>query len=170
MSMLLSLALLMTVVPGDSCATPTAATSLTPTYAGRELDQAVHAALRRWARPSKADVEPAAREFLALYQNVQKDTTLAFVMRKQLAAKLRYRLASLVRDLDDDNALPASVAAAKARGVLAQRAGGPNPAQGGGAAQNDASDSDLAELIQSVIAPTSWERLGGLGTIRGWKR
>ena len=79
MSMLLSLALLMTVAPGDSCATPTAATSLTPTYAGRELDQAVHAALRRWARPSKADVEPAAREFLALYQNVQKDTTLAFV-------------------------------------------------------------------------------------------
>ena len=95
MSMFFSLALLMTVAPGDSCAMSSAATSLTPTYVGRELDQAVHAALRRWANRSKANVEPAAREFLAFYQNVQKDRTLAFVTRKQLAAKLRYRLAAL---------------------------------------------------------------------------
>ncbi len=129
----------MTVAPGDSCATPSAATSLTPTYTGRELDQAVHAALRRWANV-EGRRRTGRQRVPALYQNVQKDTTLAFVTRKQLAAKLRYRLAALVRDLDDDNALPASVAAAKARGVLAQRAGGPNPAQGGGAGQDDAND------------------------------
>ena len=110
---------------------------------------------------------------LALYENVQKDRALAFVTRKQLTATLRYRLAALVRQMDRDDAQPASVTAAKVRGVLAQRAGGlnQNPAQGGGTAgQDDASYGDLAELIQSVIAPTSWERLGGPGTIRGWKR
>jgi hypothetical protein len=175
MSTLLSLALLMAAAPGDVSSLPTApsaAKSAAPIYTGRELDQAVHAALRRWARPSKAEVEPAARALLALYENVRKDRTLAFVTRKQLTATLRYRLAALVRQMDGDDAQPASVTAAKVRGVLAQRAGGlnQNPAPGGAAGQDDASYGDLAELIQSVIAPASWERAGGLGTIRGWKR
>ena len=136
MSTLLSLALLMAVAPGDASTLPTAlspAKSSAPTYTGRELDQAVHAALRRWAHPSKTEVEPAARVLLALYENVQKDRALAFVIRKQLTTTLRFRLAALVRQMDGDNAQPALVTAANVPGVLAQRAGGlnQNPAQGG---------------------------------------
>ncbi len=179
MSMLFSIALLMAVAPGDAStapAAPAAEKSQAPALAGRELDQAVHAALRRWANPSKDNVEPAAREFLTLYQDLRKDTTLAWKTRKHLALKLRSRLTSLVKQMeqaDADDQQPDTVDAAQVRGVLAQRGGGQGQAPGGGAGQNAAGNgayNDLVELIQSVIAPTSWERAGGPGVIRGWWR
>jgi hypothetical protein len=63
--------------------------------AGKELTAAVRAALRRWARPSNAQADQAAREFLALYQQLQEDTQIGPATRQELRQTVRTRLAHL---------------------------------------------------------------------------
>ena len=136
MSVLFAVVVLTAVAPGNASAAGTRAETeasvASPHFTGHELDRAVHAALRHWAKPAKNDAEPAAIELLALYQDMSRDTTLAFVTRKHLAGKLRFRLVALRRQAENDSdAGPHSVAVAKVRGILAQDGGGPGPAQDG---------------------------------------
>ena len=62
---------------------------------GYELRDAIRAALRRWARPADADAQKAAREFLALYSELQADDQLARSQKEQLRIQLRSRLGQL---------------------------------------------------------------------------
>lgn len=73
--------------------------------------------------------------------------------------------------------IAALLAAGPNNGMLAQRGGG-WAALGGvqmagesGVGDADVADNtgnDLAEVIQTTVAPESWERMGGRGTIRYW--
>jgi len=170
---------------------------LVPPRIGRELESAIHTALRRWAKPTETQAKPAARDFLVLYNELQRDTVLARTTRNQLAAKLRGRLAALAQQIEKQQATanerpaadrPGSVDFAGKDGVLAQRGGGwgqPGGFGGGmgvggggmgfgggmggqGAVKDDAGD-DLVELIQKTISPGSWDRNGGPGSIYYWR-
>ena len=93
-------ALALALGPADSAAQtdspPSAAenTASTP-LAGKELSVAVRAALRRWARPSDSQADQAAREFLALYRQLQEDRQLGPATRADLRQTVRARLAHL---------------------------------------------------------------------------
>ena len=56
-------------------------------------------------------------------------------------------------------------------GNLAQQGGGQGFAPGGQGAQAPADDAgqDLVEMIQAVIAPTTWDSVGGNGSIYYWR-
>jgi hypothetical protein len=66
-------------------------------------------------------------------------------------------------------ALPGGVLAQRGRGRGAQ----PGMGMAGGLRGQQPADydagNDLAEVIQTAIAPNSWERNGGPGTIRYWR-
>jgi hypothetical protein len=157
---------------------------LVPLRTGRELQSAIHAALRRWAKPTEVQAEPAARDFLALYNDLQHDTVLARTTRDQLNAKLRGRLAALAQQIDKQRAAankrpaterPGSVDLAAKNGVLAQWGGGGGQpggfggAMGGQGAVKDDAGEDLVDLIQKTISPGSWDRNGGPGSIYYWR-
>jgi hypothetical protein len=215
MSVLLLMAALLAAAPNDGAASPAPAATEKPQAAprtGRELEQAISAALGRWAKPSEDQAEPAAREFLALYKELQADTSLARSTRDLLSLKLRSRLAALEAQIAKakgdspvfvdtktgtvpKQAVPRrprdagqtdSAGVAAQQQVLAQMGGmrgwGPQPGPFGGPglcggqpapgplgpANNDAGE-DLVELIQTTIAPSTWQRVGGPGTIYYWR-
>ncbi len=104
----------------------------TPALSGHQLDQAVHDALRHWAKPSEDQLEPAARELLNLYGDLQRDTALAKSTRARLTSKVRGRLADLAEKLGRrvakdraDAQRPKSVDRAGKDNALAQLAGPP---------------------------------------------
>jgi hypothetical protein len=158
---------------------------LVPPRSGRELEQAAHAALRHWARPTDRDAEVAAREFLVLYKELKDDTRLPAAQREELRGKIRGRLAQLSqllarRDARQTrlakNQAPAVPTIGKPLGVLAQQApaggmGGVGGGMGGGPAQaDDDYGPSLVELIQTTIAPTTWDVNGGPGSIYYWRQ
>ena len=163
---------------------------LVPPRTGRELESAIHTALRRWAKPTEVQAEPAARDFLALYNELQRDTVLARTTRDQLTAKLRGRLASLAQQIEKQQTAankrpaterPGSVDLAAKDGVLAQWGGGGGQpggfgggmgfggAMGGQGTVKDDAGEDLVDLIQKTISPGSWDRNGGPGSIYYWR-
>jgi hypothetical protein len=198
MSAILSFALLFAAAsqsdatpPVKSCESPkgdspiSVGTKIGTVPTGRELEQAAHAALRRWAQPAKKDVEPAARQYLALYNDLGRDTVLAKSTRQELMGKLRFRLAALAKKLRKQAAAERATAAkgktadqpdsidAGKKGVLAQQAGPPAGAPGGrpatgGRPARDAGE-ELADLIESTISPSTWARNGGQGDIYYWR-
>jgi hypothetical protein len=188
MSALLSLVMLFAVPDDTSGSAASAALKGTSpcVQSGRELEQAVDAALHRWAKPSQNEAELAARQFLTLYEQLHHDTALAQTVRQRLSAKLRRRLAALSTQITKQATAakrqvaerPKGVGGDKQGDVLAQRAGGWGQPRGGPglggslapptAAARDAGE-DLVELIQTVISPKSWDRMGGPGTIRYWR-
>lgn len=136
---------------------------------GSELRDAVQDALRRWARPGEKDLRPAAGEFMAMYVELQHDKQLSPSAREELRAKVRRRLLDIAAQLRTRSAETVTVPGE--RGLpLAQRGQNP-PVNGamspGGVGQND-NGADLADLIQQVVAPQTWEANGGRGTIRYW--
>ncbi|HID78423.1 MAG TPA: hypothetical protein EYP56_20830, partial [Planctomycetaceae bacterium] len=62
---------------------------------GYELRDAIRRALKRWARPDDQEAQEAAKEFVALYIELERDTKLARSQREKLKARLRYRLLAL---------------------------------------------------------------------------
>ncbi len=54
---------------------------------GRALAEAVHAALKRWARANEKNADAAARDFLVLYKELQADTRLPAADRDELRAR-----------------------------------------------------------------------------------
>jgi hypothetical protein len=163
--------------------------------AGNDLCDAIHQALRHWARPADSDVDRAAREFLQLSGDLQRDTQIAGRTRLELQTKLRYRLAELslrirsrvgkakaetagaeiasikVPDAKGGNLAQVGAGPAVAgRGAMGPGAQGPAGQQGAGAA--DAAEDNgqmLVDLIQKTIAPDSWDINGGPGTIYYWR-
>ena len=62
---------------------------------GPELREAVRKALRRWARPTDAQADTAARQFLALYKELEADDQLSQSQRVYFLTKVRIRLMRL---------------------------------------------------------------------------
>ena len=150
---------------------------------GRELSDAVQAALRRWARPSDARADQAAREFLTLFDELGKDRDLGPVSREALQVKVRARLAQLADQISKriprEKRVP-TLAAPPGQENLAQLGGfggqggagiGEASAMGtaarGGWTPDDA--ELLVDLIHRTIAPTTWDVNGGHGTIQYWR-
>ncbi len=155
--------------------------------AGTELREAVHAALRHWVQPSDKQSDAAAREFLALYKDLQADKQLSSSQHEYLMGKTRTRLEQLSQQISKriarEKRLAQSSAAKPAQeatnggslnspggaGPTASAAGSTAPAGafGGGAGPSD-SGQDLVDLIQTVIRPASWDVNGGNGSIYYW--
>jgi hypothetical protein len=164
---------------------------------GTKLRDAAREALRRWAKPGDDDAQPAAREFLGLYKELQQDTQVPKSQREELRSKVRSRLGNLAQQIAkqavekrlQQRDLPKALQDA---GVLAQWGGmgpggfggmmpgmrpgmmpGPMAGMGAGGAAGAAVADDygqqLVELIQATIAPHTWDTNGGPGSIYYWR-
>lgn len=146
-----------------------------------ELRKAVNAALRNSAPARKPDPAEAAKELIGLYEELRADTQIEMNDRKRLAGLVRRRLQALAEELEK---LPAAKqdqpAALEPRGDLLAQQG--LPAAGGfGAGFNAPGNAgrgrgnppdhaqELIDLIKRTIAPTTWEDVGGLGSIRYYR-
>ena len=176
-------------------ATPPAKAAVPAPRSGRELADATHAALRKWAKASDKDADAAARSLLVIYCELQQDTQLARSTRENLRTTVRARLDQLGTQLskriakgkapskadstkaDPTKADPSvkSIAAAGSPKPLAQVG---VPAGGGGfggpanGQQNATVDNGqaLVDLIQNTISPKSWDVNGGNCTIYYWQQ
>ena len=144
---------------------------------GRELKKATEEALRRWARCEDKKAASAAREFLVLYHELQRDDKLGRATRYRLYGKVRYRLIALAPQIAKRAAIDRRLAEKKAsRSEATTRttdesadkptAGG---ARGGGALGNDDHGEQLVELIHATIFPHTWDVNGGLGSMYYWR-
>jgi hypothetical protein len=151
-----------------------------------ELREAVHAALRHWAQPSDQQAGAAAREFLALYKELQADKRLSSSQREYLLGKTRARLAQLseqiskriarekqlakaakpAQDASNGSSLNSPVGAGPAAAAVAST--GSAGALGGAGVGSSDNGQDLVDLIQTVIRPASWDVNGGNGSIYYW--
>jgi hypothetical protein len=182
---------------GTSAASPSSSSSpaaaqeqpLIAPRTGKELADAARAALRQWAKPSNENAPTAAREFIALYRELQVDAKLSRSQREDLRLKVRGRLLQLAQQIAKYTAKeaknrPVSVKLPGNEGVLAQWGGGFGPGAGfgggagfgagggavGGANQAGGDDGQtLVELIQSVVKPTTWDTVGGPSSIQYWR-
>lgn len=153
---------------------------------GVELGKAVDEALRRWAKTSDADAPKAARELLALFGELKADQKTARPTREARITRVRARLSRLADQIrKTDDAKAATVKNGAEPRVLGQFGGGMAGGMGGGfgvqggrggqgfggnaAAVPDDNGEDLAEVIQTTIAPSTWERNGGYGSIYYWR-
>ena len=157
---------------------------------GGKLREAVRVALRRWAKPTDSEADAAAREFLALYQELQADDQLSRSQRQYFQNKVRIRLMRLSDQIALRVARQKRLAEAGARksdgsadaqstaqGVDSPGATSPDQvagvapggqAFGGGAFQTPDHGQQLVDLIQTVIRPETWDVNGGLGSIYYW--
>jgi len=62
---------------------------------GYDLRDAVRSALRRWAKPTDAQADEAARELLGLFNELRQDDQLASPQRQELIFTVRSRLLRL---------------------------------------------------------------------------
>jgi len=163
---------------------------------GPELRDAVRAALQRWARVEDEQAKTAAGEFLTLFSELRRDEKLSRSQCEELATKVRSRLAKLTVQIKKRVAIEKRLAKqqpesldelSKRPDILAQpggfgggmRGGGMGPGMmgrggmmGGGMGQTRQIPDDgeaLVELIQTVIAPASWDVNGGPGSIYYWQ-
>ena len=170
--------------------TPVQQTPAVPVRSAGELRTAVHEALRHWVHPADSVADRAAREFLALYQEVLHHPQLARQSKQELLLTLRSRLRSQLRQILARNArsqpfaadAPQSItvpegaklplAQIAAPGMGGQRGAWGNPAA---AQANNANGllidagQDMVELIQKTISPSSWDVNGGPGSIMYWR-
>jgi hypothetical protein len=144
---------------------------------GRELKKATEEALRRWARCEDKKAAAAAREFLVLYRELQRDDKLGRATRNRLYSKVRYRLLALAPQIAKRAAIDKRLAkqkAARSQATTAttdQSADKPTTggARGGGAVGNDDHGEQLVELIHATIFPHTWDVNGGLGSMYYWR-
>jgi hypothetical protein len=166
--------------------------SETQTRSGQELRNAVHEALRSQATARGAQIDKAVRELSALYQELSSTTQLNPREQRELRAVVRSRLMrigeKLQRQLNPVESpaevppaalaqVPANRAAAPANAPPNRAPARPNPGAAfgpgaqtaAGASAWDAMTSQnaqqLIDLIQTTIAPASWDVNGGPGTI-----
>lgn len=157
-----------------------------------EIRRAVHDALRSQASTTDAAQEAAVRELIALYYEVQASALFSEPTQKQLSGLIRNRLArvqkALQQDIDPIENPPGPADPLAPQAILAQIPGnraGQNPQRGpaaGNVPQQRASGSrpggggnfnaatvrnaeNLIDLIETTIAPKSWQSAGGMGTI-----
>ena len=177
-------------------ATPGAKAPAAPVArSGRELSDAAHAALRKWAKASDKEADAAARDLLGIFCELQQDTRLARSTRETLRTTVRARLDQLSTQIgkriasdriSNDKAVAKtdspkrdvtvkSVAAAGDPRPLAQvgaAVGGGAGFGGQGGPQGAPADNGqiLVDLIQNTIAPKSWDVNGGNGSIYYWQQ
>jgi hypothetical protein len=157
-----------------------------------EVRQDVHTALRSQASTTGAAQETAVHQLLALYHELQASTRFSESAQKQLSGLVRNRLQRIQRTLARDAEQPLDRSApadsppqrallAQIPGIRAAQAPQPAPAAGNlppqrafgnRAGQVNALNAatarnaeNLIELIETTIAPKSWQSVGGPGTI-----
>ncbi len=150
----------------------------------RQLDQAVHDALRREAAAKDADKQAAARKLLVLYRQLDASPKLSASKRRELQELVGRRLlrtsASLKRRLKTDSPSGPETVATADRELLAQQLPGVRRGQGGPQAAPGAAGAggnslgaataqqaqQLVDLIESTVMPSSWQTNGGTGAIK----
>src|SRR5258708_1093726 len=87
------------VPPVPTAQTPKAPAAKAPAApvarSGRELADAAHAALRKWAKAGDKEADAAARDLLGIFCELQQDTRLARSTRETLRTTVRARLDQL---------------------------------------------------------------------------
>ncbi len=162
-----------------AAATPTASTGA-PLAArnqstGRDLRTEAQEALHRWARPGPTEWEPAARQFIDLYNRLQADKQLATSVRQELLTRLRTRLMDLDRQISGRQRRDATHPATPSRitwpqtTYLAQVGPGARAAARADASNEGDPGEQLVHLIRTTIAPHTWDTRGGMGTIKLWR-
>jgi hypothetical protein len=145
----------------------------------QQLRRAVHDAMRREAMTQGADHDTALRQLIALYDALQVDSSLPPDEALRMRATVRSRLVRAGEAIERQLARDAKAAAkikklpTGEQGVLAQQRANRPPRPGRVGAQpsppqtspNSQGAQQLVELIQKTVAPSSWDRNGGLGTI-----
>jgi hypothetical protein len=131
-------------------------TTAPPARSGRELQADIRTTLRQTASAASQPDESSVRKLVGLYRELETNTDLRRAQREPLRLALRQRLARF----------GAVLAQAP---VLAQQlpAGGGQPGANNAAVPQD-HGQELRELIEEVIAPTTWDTVGGQGAIRYW--
>lgn len=185
--------LVMATLPESGDAAPAAAAvsaAEVPRRTGDELREATESALRRWGRAGAAEADQGALELLVLYEELLADRELPAVRRESLRVRVRYRLGELGRQIgqriarEERGNKPTAVAPPASLTLNAQLLpqqqwagrGGAAPIRAAGGGQmarptGQAGDGGqaLVELIQNVIAPSTWDVNGGSGSIRYWR-
>jgi len=158
---------------------------------GEKLRAATRAAMRRWARPSYAQADAAAREFITIHGELRADDQLARAQREYFLQRVRSRLMRLSHQITvriahqkrlatsarrksgdaseekaDETTPPEPTAASPGSYVPEVSTAG---AFGGGAFQPADNGQQLVDLIQTVIRPDSWDINGGPGSIYYWR-
>jgi hypothetical protein len=152
----------------------------------QELRKAVHAALRASAPARRPDAAAMVPQLVELFNEVRANERMVPDDQSRYQGLLRARLQTLSKELKKQLPLerPAHVAIPADKGppVLAQQAAGaanrqngnafnvPNAANAGaGRDITSANAQSLIDLIETTIAPTTWQRAGGQGTIRYYR-
>jgi len=136
-SSLLLLLFMEAPLPGAGDAKPAAAPLRGPAdpRSGAELREAIRQTLPRLAKPSDEEAPKAAREFLALYQALEKDRQLVASQREYYRAVLRARLQTLSeqmgRKLAKEQPSPPTGIFSSANGPIADRTQRANRTSGG---------------------------------------
>ena len=94
---------------------------------GRELSEAAHATMRRWAKATDQDADPAARELLGIYREIQQDTRMARSQRETLRLTVRARLDQLCTQISKRIAQDKAAAKTNAAVVAALKSYGARP-------------------------------------------
>ncbi|NQT13024.1 MAG: hypothetical protein HQ582_09770 [Planctomycetes bacterium] len=149
---------------------------------GEELRAAIRAAMRRWARPSNAQADAAAREFITIHGELKADDQLARSQREYFLGRLRSRLMRLSDQITVRIAHQKRLAKSgrsKSGGASEEKAASPGNyvpelsssggAFGGGAMLPADNGQQLVDLIQTVIRPETWDINGGPGSIYYWR-
>lgn len=151
---------------------PEARAALSPADALREETRDW---LRRTGRAATAARQPVAAEEVAglveLYERLRDEKALPLEDRQRLKTAVRGRLRQMVEQIRRHGvAQPASVDVPSERTVLAQQLLpiGALANQPSAAAPQADYGEELVELIQKVIAPDTWDVVGGRGVIRYW--
>ena len=156
---------------------------------GRELSDAAHAAMRRWAKATDQEADAAARVLLGIYREIQEDTRMARSQRESLRLTVRARLDQLCTQISKRVAKEkASAKPSSDRKSVAANADQPRcaalaqiglPPAVVRAVERVAARpartpmpttaSSLFDLIQNVICPKSWDVNGGACSIYYWQ-
>jgi hypothetical protein len=155
-----------------------------PAYSPHELRDAIGDALRREATTKGGDHDQAVRDLVDVFKALQQDDQLPERERRQRVGQVRHRLRDVAELLERHTDAPrqpqpkAANRAAPGNAVLGQvlpavggqRRGGTaatvrNGQQPGTLPGETDQAQQLIDLIQSTIAPATWDINGGPGTI-----
>jgi hypothetical protein len=109
-----------------------------------------------------------AEKLVVLYRQTSAAKDISAAERARLQARLKSRLTRLAEAISRDvsQARTASQATKAVESTAGSTAPPVSPRAAGGAPQDDG--QALVELIQTTIAPSSWDVNGGRGTIYYW--
>ena len=143
---------------------------------GKDLQKAIHRAMKRWKTVESSDTQSAAAELLALYQALEKDSSFTPSAKENLLRNIRRKLDQIsvliLKEITPESQKPQSVNQLK-KTELGQvpNALMPDPGSKSNTARNQKvqeSGENLVNIIQETIHPDTWETNGGNGQIQFW--